>query len=221
MVKKDLQISSKRQWVRLWFECYQLCLESEEFKDNLKQSKGFYKDWGHVKGLDFSDFWKEKEYLFKDLYVTEIDEIVKNPNTINVNIPLNQPITKTLSDVKKLVESKRKKEFNFEYTSNFKGVFRYINLEIYKIYLKHNKPPINHNFLITIRKDFDSRPKSKIKDSMWLNIPTLKKLETEYSSKESLSGSSKVDLNNIIRTVRRSIKEVQITIENVSKGKFP
>ncbi len=213
MVKKELQISSKRQWVRLWFECYQICLESKEFKDNLKQSKGFYKDWGNVKGLDFSDFWKEKEYLFKDLYVTEIDTIVKNPNTINVNIPLNQPITKTLSDVKKLVESKRKKEFNFEYTSNFKGVFRYINLEIYKIYLKHNKPPINRNFLITIRKDFDGRPKSKIKDSMWLNIPTMKKLEEDFKTN--------VSLDNQIRTVRRSIKEVQITIENVSKGKFP
>ena len=213
MVKKDLQISSKRQWVRLWFECYQICLETKEFKDNLKHSKGFYKDWGNVKGLDFSDFWKEKEYLFKDLYVTEIDTIVNNPNTINVNIPLNQPITKTLSDVKKLVESKRKKEFNFEYTSNFKGVFRYINLEIYKIYLKHNKPPINRNFLITVRKDFDGRPKSKIKDSMWLNIPTIKKLEEDFKTN--------VSLDNQIRTVRRSIKEVQITIENVSKGKFP
>jgi hypothetical protein len=213
MVHKDLQISSKRQWVRLWFECYQICLESKDFEDNLKNSEEFYKDWGDVKGLDFSDFWKEKEYLFKDLYVTEIYEIVKNPNTINVNIPLNQPITKTLSEVKKLVESKKKKDFNFAYTSNFKGVFRHINLEIYKIYLKHNKPPINRNFLITIRKDFDGRPKSKIKDSMWLNIPTMKKLEEDFKTN--------VSLDNQIRTVRRSIKEVQATIQNVSQGKFP
>ena len=213
MVTSELKISSKRQWVRLWFECYQICLETKQFKDNLRKSKNFYKDWGNVRGIDFDEFWKNKEHLFRDLYVTEIDKIVNNPNTINVNIPLNQPITKTLDDVKKLVESKRKKEFNFEYTSNFKGVFRYINLEIYKIYLKNNKPPINRDFLITIRKDFDNRPKSKIKDSMWLNIPTMKKLEEDFKTN--------VSLDNQIRTVRRSIKEVQLTIENVSKGKFP
>ena len=56
-MKKDLQISSKRQYLRLWYECYQLCLMNEKYKDNLKNSKPFYKNWGDVKDLDFSKFY--------------------------------------------------------------------------------------------------------------------------------------------------------------------
>ena len=213
MVNLDLQIKSKRQFIRLWYECYQLCLESNNYKDNLKNSKSFYKDWGDVKGLEFSKWFKEKEYLFKDLYVKEIDELINDPNVINISIPLNQTISKSLDEVKKLIEKKRSKEFNFEFTNNFKGVFRYINIEIYKIWIRLGKPPINRKFLIEIRKDFDSRPKSKIKDSMFLNLPSMKKFETQFPTN--------VSLDNQIRTVRRSIKEVEKTIENVSKGKFP
>ena len=54
---------------------------------------------------------------------------------------------------------------------------------------------------------------SKIKDSMWLNLPSMKKFETQYTTNGSVLG--------IVRSVRRGIKEVEITIENVSKGKFP
>ena len=64
MGKKELQISSKRQWVRLWFECYQICLDQKMYKDNLKQSKSFYKDWGNVKDIDFSKWYKKTEHLF-------------------------------------------------------------------------------------------------------------------------------------------------------------
>ena len=213
MVKKDLEIKSKRQFIRLQFECYQLCLEEKNYKDNLKNSKSFYKDWGVVIDIEFSEWFKKKEYLFEDLYVKEIDKIINNPNMINISIPLNQSMSKTLNDVKKLVESKRSKEFNFEFTNNFKGVLRYINLEIYKIWIKLGKIPINRKFLIEARKDFDSRPKSKIKDSMFLNLPSMKKFETQFPTN--------VSLDNQIRTVRRGVKEVEKTIENVSKGKFP
>ena len=213
MVNSDLQIKSKRQFIRLWYECYQLCLEDNNYKDNLKNSKSFYKDWGNVKGLEFGKWFKEKEYLFKDLYVKEIDELINDPNVINISIPLNQTISKSLDEVKKLIEKKRSKEFNFEFTNNFKGVFRYINLEIYKIWNNLGKIPINRKFLIEVRKDFDSRPKSKIKDSMFLNLPSMKKFETQFPTN--------VSLDNQIRTVRRGIKEVEKTIDNVSKGKFP
>ena len=213
MVNSDLQIKSKRQFIRLWYECYQLCLEDNNYKDNLKNSNSFYKDWGNVKDLEFGKWFKEKEYLFKDLYVKEIDELINDPNVINISIPLNQTISKSLDEVKKLIEKKRSKEFNFEFTNNFKGVFRYINLEIYKIWNNLGKIPINRKFLIEVRKDFDSRPKSKIKDSMFLNLPSMKKFETQFPTN--------VSLDNQIRTVRRGIKEVEKTIENVSKGKFP
>ena len=129
-----LKIKSKKQFVRLWFECYQICLEDNLYKDNLKKSKNFYKNWGDVKGVNFDEWFEEKGNIFTDQVVKEIDKLVDDPNLINISIPLNQPVSKTLTDVKKLIENKRTKEFNFEFTNNFKGVFRYINIEIYKIW---------------------------------------------------------------------------------------
>ena len=201
-------MKSKKQFVRLWFECYQICLEDNEYKDNLKKSKNYYKNWGDVKGVNFDKWFEEKGNIFTDQIVKEIDKLVEDPNLINISIPLNQPVSKTLTDVKKLIETKRSKEFKFD--KNFKGVFRYINLEIYKIWIELKKPTINRNFLIQLRRNFDSRTKSKIKTNIML--PTLKMLEEHYKS-----GS---DLVNEIRSIRRGIKEVEKTIENVSKGKF-
>lgn len=206
-----LKIKSKKQFVRLWFECYQICLEDNLYKDNLKKSKNFYKNWGDVKGVSFDKWFEEKGDIFTDQVVKEIDKLVDDPNLINISIPLNQPVSKTLTDVKKLIENKRTKEFNFEFTNNFKGIFKYINLEIYKIWIELKKPPINRKFLMEVRKNFDSRTRSKIKTNIML--PTLKQMETQFPTN--------VSLDNFIRTVRRGIKEVEKTIENVSKGKFP
>ena len=40
----------------------------------------------------------------------------------------------------------------------------------------------------------------------------MKKFETQFTTNG--------DVEDLVRTVRRGIKEVEITIENVSKGKF-
>ena len=206
-----LKIKSKRQFVRLWFECYQICLKDKKYKDNLKKSKKYYSNWGNVEGLDFDKWYKEKGNIFEDLKVKEIDEIIDDPNIINITIPLNEPIHKSLKEVKRLVESKRTKDFNFKFDKNFKGVFRYINLEIYKIWVEENKPPINLKFLRLLRTNFDNRPKSKIKTNIML--PTLKMLTEHYNTNK--------DVDSEIRSIRRGIREVERTIENVSKGKFP
>ena len=238
MIKKDLQISSKRQWVRLWFECYKILIDpknkpyfskpSKYWSEMFWTKKGPYKNWGsdyEILRMDFSEWWEEKKHLFDDQIPSvrqismdtfkhpDFDPIMVNQNTININVPLNQPISKSLNEVKKILEKNKQRNFNVEYTSNFKGVFRHINLEIYKIYLELKKPPINRKFLIEIRKDFDSRPRSRIKDSNYLNLPTMKMFETRYTTNG--------DVEDIVRSVRRGIKEVEKTLLNVCQGKFP
>ena len=93
-----------------------------------------------------------------------------------------------------------------------KGLFHYINLEIYKIYLNLNKPPINRNFIIEVRRSFDNRPRSLLRKSM-MNLPQMDDFEIKYRTN--------VDLDDVIRSVRRSIKGVEKTLRNVSLGKFP
>ena len=154
--------------------------------------------------------------MFDKLIVREVRTISKNPNTINLNIPLNQNISTIIKEVKKIVKSKKSDKSNigkYDFSQKqIKGIFHYINLEIYKIFLKLDQPPINRNFLIEIRKDFDNRPKSLLKKSV-LNLPSLDQFQTRFKKN--------VDLDDVIRVVRRQIKSVEKTLMNVSLGKFP
>ena len=96
-----------------------------------------------------------------------------------------------------------------------KGLFHYVNLEMYKIYLHLGKPPINSEFLYNVRVSFESRKRSKLKTNV-TTIPTMKQFENSRWKYEK-SG----DFEKQIRMVRRSLKGVEKTLTNVSKGRFP
>ena len=63
-----------------------------------------------------------------------------------------------------------------------------------------------------IRKDFDSRKRSKLSRTI-LHIPSLEDFENTFTTN--------VMLDDVIRSVRRGIKGVEKTLTNVSKGHFP
>ena len=82
---------------------------------------------------------------------------------------------------------------------------------MYKIFLRLDRPPINRQFLIEVRKSFDSRVRSQLRRSM-VNLPQMSDFE-RYKANG--------DFEDVIRSVRRSIKGVEKTLTNVSKGRFP
>ena len=49
-------IRSSRQYVRLWFEFYKLCLNDRDLENNLEKSQKFYKPWGDVTNVEFDDW---------------------------------------------------------------------------------------------------------------------------------------------------------------------
>ena len=226
----ELTMRSKKQHIRLWFECLQICQSDDEYSDNLKKSKEFYKEWGDITNIKFDHWWKDKRYIFNDVYVREVNKVSNNPNTITLSIPLNEKLSTIVKDVKRLVDLKQTEKLiemgkdptnrkskslgigKYSFTkSEIKGVFHYVNLEIYKIYLRLNKPPINRKFLIEIRKDFDSRKRSQLRKSI-LNIPTM----DEFNELKT-----NVALDDNIRSIRRGVNGVKKTLSNVSKGLFP
>ena len=227
----NISMTYKKQHIRLWFECLQICHTQSEYSENLQKSKDFYDEWGDVTNIRFDDWWKEKRSIFDDVYVREVNRVSKSPNTITLSIPLNEKISVITTEVKKIVEKRQTEKliemgkdpkkskskdlgvgkYSFS-QKEIKGLFHYINLEIYKIFLRLDKPPINRNFLIEVRKSFDSRSRSQLRRSM-MNLPQLSEFETKYRTN--------VDLDDVIRSVRRSIKGVEKTLMNVSKGKFP
>jgi|TARA_B110000208_G_scaffold190844_1_gene255854 hypothetical protein len=222
---------SKKQHIRLWYECLQICHAHDKYAANLKSSQAFYEEWGNVRGIKFDDWWKTRKHLFEDLYVREVTRLSKSPNTITLSIPINEKISTILTDVKLIVEkhqlkrldelgldpsklkSKSQKVGKYAFSqSEIKGTFHYINLEIYKIYLNLNKPPINRQFLIGVRQALDARERSNLKRSI-LNLPSMSDFEKHYTKN--------VDLLDTTRSIRRGIAGVQKTLVNVSNGKFP
>ena len=227
----DISMRSKKQHIRLWFECLQICHSQSEYSDNLKQSSDFYDEWGDVFNTKFDDWWKTKKFLFDDVTVREVSKVSNNSNVITLSIPLNEKVSVITNDVKRIVEKRQKEKLiemgidpsnlksknlgigKYSFTQKeIKGVFHYVNLEIYKVFLKLNKPPINRNFIMEIRKDFDSRKRSKLSKTI-LHIPQSEDFEKTFTTN--------VSLDDVIRSVRRGMKGVEKTLTNVSKGRFP
>lgn len=226
----NISMRSKKQHIRLWFECLQICHSDPQYSENLKLSKDFYEEWGDVTNIKFDDWWKDQKYLFDEVMVKEVSKVSKSPNTMTLSIPLNANVSTILKDVKRIVEQKqsdllielgedqssRKSKSlgigKYSFTQKeIKGLLHYQNLEMYKIYLRLNKPPINRDFLIEVRKSFDSRVRSQLRKTM-VNLP-------QMSDFKRFKNNS--DFEDVIRSVRRSLKGVEKTLTNVSKGRFP
>ena len=225
-----ISMRSKKQHIRLWFECLQICYSDPQYSENLKQSKDFYEAWGDVTNIKFDDWWKDHKYLFDEVMVKEVSKVSNSPNTMTLSIPLNENVSSIIKDVKRMVEQKQSARLielgedqsnrkskrlgigKYSFTQKeIKGLFHYQNLEMYKIYLRLRRPPINRNFLMEVRKSFDSRVRSQLRRTM-VNLPQMRDFE-RYKSNS--------DFEDVIRTVRRSIKGVEKTLKNVSLGKFP
>jgi len=221
---------SKKQHIRLWFECLHICHSDLQYSDNLKRLKGFYEEWGDVTNIKFDDWWKDHKYLFEEVMVKEVSKVSSTPNTITLSIPLNENVSTSIKDVKRLVEKKQSDRLvelgldrsnrkskslgvgKYSFTQKeIKGLFHYQNLEMYKIFLRLNRPPINRNFLMEVRKSFDGRVRSQLRRTM-VNLPQMRDFE-RYKTNS--------DFEDVIRSVRRSLKGVEKTLRNVSLGKFP
>ena len=226
----NISMRSKKQHIRLWFECLQICHSDPQYSDNLKRSKGFYEEWSNVTNIKFDDWWKDHKYLFEEVMVKEVSKVSHSPNTIILSIPLNESVSTIIKDVKRIFEQKQSVRLDelgedqnnrkskslgigkYSFTQKeIKGLFHYQNLEMYKIYLRLNRPPINRNFLMEVRKSFDSRVRSQLRRTM-VNLPQMSDFE-RYKTNG--------DFEDVIRSVRRSLKGVEKTLKNVSLGKFP
>jgi hypothetical protein len=226
----NISMRSKKQHIRLWFECLQICHSDPQYSENLKQSKDFYEEWDDVLNIKFDDWWRDHKYLFDEVLVKEVSKVSKSPNTMTLSIPLNENVSTILKEVKRIVEQKQSErliEFGkdnskrkskslgigkYSFTQKeIKGLFHYQNLEMYKVYLRLNRPPINRDFLIEVRKSFDSRVRSQLRRTM-VNLPQMSDFDRFKTSS---------DFEDVIRSVRRSLKGVEKTLTNVSNGRFP
>ena len=223
------EVKGNKQSIRMWFEFYKFCLMDKDFKKQVKECADFYKEWGDIRDLKFDDWWREKKYLFGLSQVEEIKTIKKYPNTLNVGIPLNQPISKTIQQIRQLVGDKQTERLEelgidvskvksksnvsfskFEVTRGveIRGSTLYQIQLMYGIWLELGKPAINTDFCIKVVDRISNRKRAK-----W--IPYLLQIEPqeirgklEYSEEQ-------------LRQVRRYINKGEKICQSVCKGTFP
>ena len=205
-------IKSSKQLIRLWFEFYKLALRDSSLQENIKKSKKYYEPWGNVESKKFDPWFLTHEHLFSTK-VEEIKEIPKHNSTINISIPLNQPIKRSIEEVRKILSS-RKKEINtsgYNFTKGKRINGKKINeaLIFYSIWLDLKKPPINYEFVSFVFNKLKNRPKSQ-----W--VPHI----IQKEPKRLPNGEYPVNVD-ILRQVRRYINHGKKLSNSVSLGEFP
>lgn len=222
-------MKSKKQLFRLWFEFLKMAQKEESLADNLWSSAAFYADWGDIAGVKFDDWFKDHSHLFGDTDVQVISRATQSPSSLLLSVPLNQPISKTLSQVKALVEDKQKERLvelgidpstakslsvgfgRYEFTPGveLRGRTLYDVQLIYGLYQALGKPAVNSAFAEQVVKFFKERPRSE-----W--SPYILSLEPQKDRR----GNLRYDEGQL-RQLRRYLKRGYAVCEAVSKSEFP
>lgn len=227
-MKRPPIIKSNKQHIRLWFEFYKLAWKNPTLRKNLQKVHDFYEPWGDPSGVEFREWWKQHAYLFQSSEVSEITKWNPAPNALQLVIPLNQSVSKTLAEVKRLILEKQRKRLEdlgiavegrkslrtgfgiYEINAKeLRGRPLYEALVIYEIWLTHGQPKIGSKYLGTVRDLLLRRPRAK-----WL--PSFLAQEAQRNSRGNFSFSAEQ-----IRQFRRALENAKKVCTAVSNGRFP
>lgn len=205
----------RKENYRLWFEFYKICCLSNrtDIKLNLNKCRDFYQSWGDVKNIKFDDWWKSHSKLFEQpiVKIVKSEDEMESPNGILIEVPLNQSVTETLSQLKEILLKKqnltnKKKKITligrYQLTENSEPKLKTIRhiLNIYRdVYLKNSRPKIPK--LLPIVTNY-------YKDKKKMELPRV------LDEREN-------DLDNVLRNLGRWMEKGNKITLNVSRGKFP
>lgn len=222
-------VRSQRQLYRLWFEFLKLAKKEPDLQRDLARSADFYEPWGDVENQSFDSWWQQHKNLFGQTVVTEVDRVVRADNVLYVAIPLNQPSSRSLAEVKVLIEEKQRNQllsrgvdpksvkslsaafgrYDFTPGVEIRGRTLYEVQLIYGLYQSLGKPAVNSAFADQVINHLKKRPRSN-----W--TPYILSLEPQKDRR----GNLRYDEGQL-RQLRRYLKRGYAVCEAVSKGQFP
>lgn len=226
---KHPTIRSQRQLYRLWFEFLKLAKKEPDLQGDLAQSADFYAPWGDVENQAFDSWWQQHKNLFGQTVVTEVDRVMRADNVLYVAIPLNQPSSRSISDVKMLIEEKQRNQllargidpssvkslsaafgqYSFTQGVEIRGRVLYEIQLMYGVWQELGKPAVNSAYVAEVVKRLRSRPRSK-----W--TPYLLQIDPMPDRK----GNLRYDEGQL-RQVRRYLKKGYAVCKSVAQGEFP
>jgi hypothetical protein len=170
---------SPKQGFRLWFEFYKLSLDDPDLAAEVERTLEFYEPWDDVRGQSFDRWWAEKEHLFEETAVREVNRIGKETDALYLAVPLQQPLVWSMRQVKKIIEARQLERAEAAgvdaHRSKAVGIgpyrltpgveFRHTTVKdvllVYQLYIAERKPKINAKFLEKIQFFYRNRPRKK------------------------------------------------------------
>ena len=203
--------------------------KEHDLASNLAASSDYYADWGNVRNQLFDPWWKEHKHLFGTTYVQEVERVIAADNVMYVAIPLNQPASRSITDVKAIIEDKQRTrlieqgqdpetakslsaafgKYSFTQGVEIRGKVLYEIQLMYGIWQDMDKPAVNTAFITEVVNRLRARPRSK-----W--TPYLIQIDRMPDKK----GNLRYDEGQI-RQVRRYLRKGYAVCEAVSGGEFP
>lgn len=216
---------SLKQFYRLWFEYVRL--SQSELKWTKKDHQR-YSEWGDISSYkNFDSWWKDKNYLFGDIRVLEGSS--KHPDSLNLKIPLTQPITKSISQVKEILEKEIEERLTKVYGRKLTHQEKVKNLK-----LNHKKYPILgepkyrklDDDLIIYRDVYlkHGKPKGlKLLELVIKRFSNIKRRDKSNQVPEFMRNTQVWDRlpDSQVKNVRRSLERTRQVMENVKQGTFP
>ena len=216
---------SLKQFYRLWFEYVRL--SQSELKWTKKDHQR-YSEWGDISSYkNFDSWWKDKGYLFGDIRVERGSS--KHKDSLNLTIPLTQPISKSISQVKEILEKEIEERLTKVYGRKLTPSEKVKNLK-----LNHKKYPILgepkyrklDDDLIIYRDVYIKHGKPKGLKLLELVIKRFSNIKGRNKSNqvpEFMRNTQMWDRlpDSQVRNVRRSLERTRQVIENVKQGTFP
>jgi hypothetical protein len=222
-------VRSQRQLYRLWFEFLKLAKMEPDLQADLRSSTNFYAPWGDYDKQPFDEWWKEHQHLFGQTQVCVVDRVVRADNVLHVAIPLNQPSSRSIEEVKNLIEDKQREQlvslgidptvvkslsaafgqYSFTQGVEIRGRVLYDIQIMYGIWQELGKPAVNSDYVAEVVRRLRSRPRSK-----W--TPYLLQIDPMSDKK----GNLRYDEGQL-RQVRRYLNKGYAVCKSVAQGEFP
>jgi len=206
---------SNKQFYRLWFEFLKLGLTRSKFT---KKEKDFYRDWGDVLSYkNFDEWWKSKGHLFGDIRVEK--GYSHSEDSLNLKVPLTQPITTSISQIRELIEGEIDDRYGYKLTPQE----RTNNIKI-----PHKKYPISgqpkydtlQDTLVIYRDVWIEKGHSKKGQELLDDcIKFFKGRKVNKRIPDFLREQE--DNLNTLKNLRRTIERGEDIIKNVKSGVFP
>ncbi len=219
------EIKSDKQFVRLWYEFYRLCLREQDLRHSLDANLSAYADWGDG-SEPFDQWWRTHKDLFELAGVESVSIGSASPGFLLLKIPVAAPLTRSIAEVRSLIKETQDKEMvalgldpmqtkssalrlnRVELAGKeLRGKAIYEALIVVSHWLDMSRPPINLAFARSLHQSLGKR-----KRSTWLPHVLVPRQE---------EGGLPVFDPDQVRQIRRLKDRGWAAAQKVSEGKPP